>query len=83
MAFTVRNTKERRASSARKKKPRFSSTRCEYLNCKERNQLLSISFPKDIKYMPFTFLIGRYNDYLFMHEQWLSYSKMLFSEAES
>lgn len=73
MAFTVRNTKERRASSARKKKPRYSSTRCEYLNCKERNQLLSISFPKDIKY----------NDYLFMHEQWLSYSKMLLSEAKS
>lgn len=83
MAFTVRNTKERRASSARKRKPRFSTTRCDYLNCRERNQLRSISFPKEIKYMSFTLLNGRYNDYLFMHEQWRSYSKMLLSEAAS
>ena len=57
MAFSVRNTKERRASSARKKKPRFSTTRCEYLNCSERNKLRSISFPPDIKYMNSTLLM--------------------------
>ena len=80
MILTVRNTREIRDSSARTRSKRYSTTRHDYLNASERKQLLANSLPEDIQF-DCGVLMSRYDDYLFLNEQWMMYYHSLIDTA--